>query len=219
MAMTTVAPYGMLNLDHVRRWGYGVDPDRVRDVKVQTRPKGRALTQEEYEVLYDLGEGRGGHSEVNGRKVPKGGCAAEAMRRIMGDAAASARLWGYVQGRTQEIGKAVAKDRRVRGAFGDWSRCVVDKGFKRYENPKQAYLDKAWRKGRTDGSTSRTKRELGTAVADVERNRKLNTAGVWWAVSNEKQREDLRRHKSRYAAVRKEQERVRAKVRDALGED
>ncbi|MET7356983.1 hypothetical protein ABZS76_00910 [Streptomyces sp. NPDC005562] len=58
---------------------------------------------------------------------------------------------------------------------------------------------------------------MGTAVADVECNRKLNVAGVWWAVSNEKQREDLRRHKSRYEAVRKGQDRLRAEVREVLG--
>ncbi|MFF1377221.1 hypothetical protein [Streptomyces sp. NPDC058308] len=218
LTMTTVSPYGMLDLDQARRWGYGIEPDRLRRLRAGVRPKGRALTQQEYEVLYGFDAERGGRDVVNGRVLPEGGCSGEGMREVTGGAAERARLWGYVQERKGKIDKAVAGDRRVRDAFGGWSRCVVDKGFKRYENPSQAYRDKAWREGRKDGNTHRTKRELETAVADVECSRKLNVAGVWWVVSNEKQREELRRHKSRYEVVGKNQMRVRARVSEVLGE-
>ncbi|MEU7578124.1 hypothetical protein AB0B50_11030 [Streptomyces sp. NPDC041068] len=221
LTISTVSPYGMLDLDHVRRWGYGFDPDRLRTRRSDAMPKGRALRQGEFEVLYGaFGTGRGGATAVvNGRKVPEGGCSGEAMRQVMGDIAKTTRVWAYVAGRTGKLDKAVAKDTRVRKAFRDWSRCVEDKGFKRYESPAHAFRDKAWRKGVDGGNTSRTKRELGTAVADVECNRKLNTAGVWWVVSAEKQRADLRRDKDRYDAVRKDQDRVRATVREVLGEE
>ncbi|MEV0257486.1 hypothetical protein AB0H82_24920 [Streptomyces sp. NPDC050732] len=210
-----VSPYGTLDLDRARRWGYGLAPDHAKALRAELRPTGRELTQREYEALY--GPGKGGRS-VNGRKIPQGGCAAEATRRTERDVTDSGRLWAYVPRRIEKIDKAVAKDDRVRRAFRDWSRCVEDKGFKRYENPTRAFGDKEWWKESENGDTPPTKRELGTAVADVECNRKLNTAGVWWSVSNEKQREDLRRNKSRYEAVREDQDRVRDGIREALGE-
>ncbi|WP_125515050.1 hypothetical protein [Streptomyces sp. WAC 01529] len=212
--VTWVAPYGMLDLGQARRWGYGFDPDAA----ARALPKGRAPTEREDEVLHGLGAEGGDPMVVRGRKVPEGGCSAEGSRRLMADVSDEERLWGYVPGRVEELDKAVARDQRVRRAFRDWSRCVEGKGFKEYESPADAFRDKAWHVGREDGNTARTRRELETAVADVECNRQLNTAGVWWAVSNEKQRADLRRDKSRYEAVREDQDRLRAAVSKALGE-
>lgn len=216
--MVSISPYGVLDLDHARRWGYGFDPDATFTPK-PAGPEGRAVTQREYEVLNDFGgAGRAG-AVVHGRKVPKGGCTGESSRRLLGDATKRTVLWGYVSERSEEIDKAVAKDPRVRGVFGDWSRCVQDKGFKAYGSPRDAFRDKAWRSGASDGNTARTKRELGTAVADVECNRKLNVAGVWWVVSDEKQRADIRRRAARYEAVRADQERLRGTLREVLGEE
>ncbi|MCF3124898.1 hypothetical protein IPZ68_35150 [Streptomyces arenae] len=217
LAISTVSPYGMLDLAHVRRWGYGFDPDRTTSWREEEFPEGRPLEPREFEVMH--GRLGGGAVEVKGRKVPKGGCGGQALRRIMGDPVKTARVWGYVGRRTRALDEDVAKDARVRRAFRDWSRCVEDKGFKRYESPAHAFRDEAWREGVDGGNTSRTKKELGTAVADVECNRKLNTAGVWWVVSDEKQRADLRRHASRYAAVRADQDRVRAAADEVLGEE
>ncbi|MEW2387599.1 hypothetical protein AB0933_04470 [Streptomyces venezuelae] len=216
--LVAVDQYGTLDLDQARRWGYGLDPDRAEALEADFLPKGRKVTRRERQVLFGPEAGEGGRSVVNGRKVPKGGCSGEAARHTEADVANPTRMWGYVPQRTETIAKAVAKDERVRRAFRDWSRCVEDRGFRRYANPVQASTDKAWTKGRDDGNTHRTKRELGTAVADVECNRGLNVTGVWWAVTAEKQRADLRRDKSRYEAVREDQDRLRAAVREALGE-
>ncbi|MET8685709.1 hypothetical protein ABZV77_15960 [Streptomyces sp. NPDC004732] len=212
-----VSPYGTLDLDRARRWGYGSDPGRTESMTAELLPKGREVTDREDPVLNGTEAGEGGRSVVHGRRVPAGGCSAEATRRTMATVGDETRLWAYVPERTEQIDTAVAKDERVRRAFADWSRCVEDKGFKRYASPARAFRDEAWRRGREDGSTHRTKRELGTAVADVECNRDLNVAGVWWAVADEKQRDDLRRNKSRYEAVRTDQNRVRAEVRKVLG--
>ncbi|MFE0171625.1 hypothetical protein ACFWZ2_04860 [Streptomyces sp. NPDC059002] len=218
LTLAAVSPYGTLDLGQARRWGYGFDPDRAMTWNETGEPEGRAVRPREYEVLQSFGAVDGAATVVNGRKVPKGGCTAQASRRLAGDLAKRTSTWAYVPERSQKIDKAVAEDRRVRRVFGDWSRCVEDKGFKRYDSPTAAFRDKAWRKGAEDGNTNHTKRELGTAVADVECNRKLNVAGVWWAVSNEKQRADLRREPSRYEAVRADQDRLRDAIRKALGE-
>ncbi|MFI1679692.1 hypothetical protein [Streptomyces sp. NPDC020607] len=218
--LVAVSPYGTLDLEHARRWGYGfdADPARAERQKAEFLPKGRKVTRREEPVLNGPDAGEGDRSAVKGRKIPKGGCSAEAERRTEAAVADPTRMRDYVPQRTEEIGKAVARDERVRRAFRDWSRCVADRGFKRYGSPARAFTDKAWRKGLENGNTRRTERELATAVADVECNRGLNVTGVWWAVTAEKQRDDLRRNKSRYEAVRKDQDRLRAAVREVLGE-
>ncbi|MGA4851250.1 hypothetical protein ACOBQB_35245 [Streptomyces sp. G5(2025)] len=213
-----VSPYGLLDLGQARRWGYGFDPHRAAAWGAAAEPKGRVPTQRENQVLHGFGTGNDGKAVVRGREVPEGGCAAEGERRLTAGVANREHLMGYVSRRTQKIDRAVAEDERVRRAFRDWSRCVEGKGFKEYESPVEAFGDKAWWAGREDGNTARTKRELDTAVADVACKRKLNTAGVWWAVSNEKQRADVRDNKAGYAAVREDRDRVRAAIREALGE-
>ncbi|MCX4669870.1 hypothetical protein OG453_24825 [Streptomyces sp. NBC_01381] len=211
VTLTAVAvtsyPYGPLDLDAARRWGYGYDPKKSG--AADGRTKGRAMTDKEYEALYGL------------RRKPSGsgGCAGAGGERLMAGVPDEARMWTYTSERSRRLDKVVAKDERVRDALGAWSRCMADKGVKRYKTPGDAFGDKAWgRKGRSDGNTTRTRRELATAVADVECKREQNTAGVWWVVREEKQSADVAGHKDAYEAVRADQQRVRANVRRILGE-
>ncbi|MEV0318638.1 hypothetical protein ACIBKX_19390 [Streptomyces sp. NPDC050658] len=203
-------PYGPLDLDAARDWGYGYDPRKKTGAQ---RPEGRLITQEENEALYGARRGADGG----------GGCSGAGTERLVEGVSDKTRMWTYTARRTQHLDKAAVKDARVREALGTWSRCMADKGVKRYKDPKAAFGDKAWgrsgRSGRQDGNTTRTRRELATAVADVECKREHNTAGVWWAVRQEKQRADVARHKDAYDAVRADQDRVRAHVRRALGEE
>lgn len=210
-----VPPYGSLDLAHARRWGYGLDPAVLKE-EDGSEHEGRTPTDAEESVLGGTG-GRDGRAEVvRGRAVPEGGCAAVATRRLLQDEK-NARQRYFVSERVEKLNEAVAEDHRVRRAFRDWSRCMAGKGFRRYESPAEASGDKAWFKGREDGNTARTKKELATAVADVECNRALNTAGVWWAVSAEKQRAELRAHQGRYEAVLAHLDRVRAIAREERG--
>ncbi|MEV8016348.1 hypothetical protein AB0O76_08395 [Streptomyces sp. NPDC086554] len=200
-------PYGPLDLDAARRWGYGYDPKRSG--AAAGRPEGRAMTDEEHEVLYGL----------RGKTSGSGGCSGAGTKRLTAGVSDEARMWTYTSERSRRLDKAAAKDERVREALGTWSRCMADKGVKRYRTPGAAFGDKAWgRKGRSDGNTTRTRGELATAVADVECKREHNTAGAWWAVRKEKQRADVARHKDAYEAVRADQDRVRGNVRRILGE-
>ncbi|MFE2987165.1 hypothetical protein [Streptomyces sp. NPDC059262] len=104
----------------------------------------------------------------------------------------------------------------MRRVFKAWSQCVVDKGLKRYATPDDAIRDKTWKRG-GGGNTSHSRRELTTAVADVECKREHNTAGVWWSVLSEERRADLARHRSAYESARRGQETVRDNMREALG--
>ncbi|MFE0103979.1 hypothetical protein [Streptomyces sp. NPDC059009] len=242
VGLTAVAgdPFGLLDLDKARRWGYGWDPERA--VKGREARTGRAATPAEYEVLYGLG-GRGAlkaietpkspktpeapkspeapeareTSEVRTTpKVPEGGCSGEGQRRLMAGVEDEKRLTSYAFQGSRRVERAVARDPKARRALKAWSQCVVDKGFKRYARPSAAFGDKAWRRGQ-DGNTEHGKRELGTAVADVECNRAHNLAGILWATRAREERREIARHHATYDAVRADRERVRVTVRGVLG--
>ncbi|MER5255511.1 hypothetical protein [Streptomyces sp. NPDC002855] len=200
-------PYGPLDLDSARRWGYGWDPDRSQ--ADAARPEGRVMTDAEYDALNGGGRGSAGG----------GDCGSSGADRLVEGVRDKTRMWTYVSRRSEIVDKAVAKDRRVRKALATWSRCMGSKGVKRYKTPAHAFQDKAWGRGNDEGgNTGRTKKELATATADVECKREHNTAGVWWAVREEKQRADVTRHKDAYEAVRADQDRVRANAERVLGD-
>ncbi|MFG2502387.1 hypothetical protein ACGFSB_29770 [Streptomyces sp. NPDC048441] len=200
-------PYGPLDLDRARRWGYGWDPKK--SLARTGRPEGRAMTDAERDALY--GGGRGSSE--------RGGCGVSDTERLTDGVQDKTRMWTYTAKRRQHLDKAAAKDKRVREAVDTWAGCMEDKGIKRYKSPSAAFQDKAWGRAHLKGGqTTRTKRELATATADVECKREHNTAGVWWAVRDEKQRVDVARHRDVYEAVREDQDRVRANVRRVLDE-
>ncbi|MFD0418035.1 hypothetical protein [Streptomyces sp. NPDC127108] len=192
--------HGSLDLDGARTRGYGIDREALKKLKKKREPKGRLVTSDEYSALH----------------AAKGGCAQVGARRVLVGVKDETRMTAYVVGRRAAIDKAVAKDPRMRRALDTWADCVVDKGFKRYASPEAAFRDKAWHRG-DNGDTRRTRRERDTAVADIECKREHNTAGVWRAVTAERQRRDISRHRSAYEAVRADQERVRSTVRSVLG--
>lgn len=206
VAMTSY-PYGQLDLDSARRWGYGWDPKR--SFTDPARPKGRAMTDDEYEAMHEMSRKPG----------ERGGCVSSGADRLSEGVRNKTRMWTYASERSQAVDKAVIKDEQVRKALATWSACLESKGIKHYKTPEDAFRDKAWSRGNDHGgNTGRTEKERATATADVECKREHNTAGVWWAVREEKQRADVARHKDVYDAVRADQERLRANVKQVLAE-
>ncbi|WP_245881692.1 hypothetical protein [Streptomyces milbemycinicus] len=200
---------GAFDLDHAKRWGYGWKPGPRKTLE----PTGRAMTQAEHAALY----GTSSNGAVpSGGKSRERGCSGKANEQLLKGVADSRRMWTFPSGRDAELRKAVQKDRQVRRAFATWSKCVVDKGGKRFADPMAAYSDKGWWRGK-DGNTPHTRREVATAVADVECKREQNTLGVWWAALAKRQRADIQRHEDTYAAVRGDVEVLRSNIRKALG--
>ncbi|MEV5612268.1 hypothetical protein [Streptomyces sp. NPDC052225] len=200
LVIVATGPVGLYDLGAARRWGYGWDPRRRTS---PPEPEGREMTAEESDVYY--GDRRTSHS----------GCYGEASLRLERGVRNVRRTWTYVSGRGAVIRKRVERDPRMRRAFTAWADCVVDKGFKRYSDPAAAYGAKEWKRGQ-DGNTARTPRELGTAVADIECKRALNTAGVWWAVANRLQRRELALHRAEFEAVRTDRDRMLANAEAVL---
>ncbi|MFI6285411.1 hypothetical protein ACIBCM_11750 [Streptomyces sp. NPDC051018] len=203
--LVDTGPYGLLDPGQARRLGYGVDTKAIAD----WMPRDRMMTARESEVMY------GGFEEereaVGGRRVPEGGCAGEASRRLGRGIADATRMWGYVSGRRTALEKKSAEDPRVRHAWGVWSRCLADRGLGRYGNPVDAYTDQAWGRGQ-NGDTSRTPREMATAKADVECKRQHRTVEVWSGVQKELERADIARNRTRYEEVRRDLDVLRANV-------
>ncbi|MGY0056788.1 hypothetical protein ACWY4P_09515 [Streptomyces sp. LZ34] len=206
-AMST--PLGALDLDRAERWGYGWEPKPRKALE----PTGRAMTDTEYAALYGMSSGG---ATPSGHKPPERGCSGRANEQLLKGVADARRMWTYPPGRDADLRKALKKDQQVRRAFATWSKCVVDKGGKRYADPMAAYRDKAWERGK-DGNTTHTRREVDTAVADVECKREHNTFGVWWAALAKRQRADIQRNKDTYEAVRGDLDVLRSNVRKALG--
>ncbi|MER6140064.1 hypothetical protein ABT174_08395 [Streptomyces sparsogenes] len=204
-------PLGRLDLDKAERWGYGWDPKVSR--RRPPEPAGREMTDREFAALYGRG---GGRDTPSGRKPPEQGCSGQANRRLLKGVEDNTRMWTYVSRRDAALHKAVMKDRKVRRAFATWSKCVTDKGGERYPDPLAAYGAKAWGRGK-DGNTTHTRREVRTAVADVECKREHNTVGVWWDTATERQRADIQRNKATYEAVRDDLDTLRGNIREALG--
>ncbi|WP_394430532.1 hypothetical protein [Streptomyces sp. SGAir0957] len=198
----STGPVGSHDLERAGRWGYGWDPDKKTAPREHT---GRMMTREESDVYY------------GDRRAEYGGCSGEAYRRIQRGVRDVKRMWTYVTEREYAVGKQAERDPRLRRAYRTWAECVVDKGFERYADPAAASADKAWRRGQ-DGNTGHSRREVGTAVADIACKRAHNTAGVWWAVTARLQRRELDRHRAAFDTVRADRDRLLrnvAEVREA----
>ncbi|MFI0237423.1 hypothetical protein [Streptomyces sp. NPDC016845] len=193
-------PVGSYDPEQAGRWGYGWDPARASGPR---RHAGRMMTREESEVYY------------GDRRAEYSGCSGEAYRRIQRGVRDVKRMWTYVTEREYTVRERAEREPRLRRAYRAWADCVVDKGFKRYTDPVAASSDKAWRRGK-DGNTKHTRRETGTAVADVECKRAHNTAGVWWAVTERLQRRELVEHKAEFDSVRADRDRLLSNVREVM---
>ncbi|WP_405612458.1 hypothetical protein [Streptomyces sp. NBC_01508] len=216
VAVAMATPFGELDLGEARRWGYGWDPKMAGAVDAAGAGfgKGRAMTDAEDQVFYNAGGST--DRTVNGREVPENGCSGQAAARLTEGVEDATRMWTYTSKRSQVLAAKTLKDPDVSEALRTWARCVEDRGLTRYEGREDAFRDKAWHRD-DNGNTRRTQRERDTAVADIECAREHNTVGVWWAGEARSQTADIESHRATYEAVRRDQDVVRANIRDVLG--
>jgi len=121
--------------------------------------------------------------QVHGKKVPEGGCTADAERRL--DSGAPARPARMIAGQLGVVTlERASKDSRVKAAFGKWSACMRTAGHP-YSTPTQIMRDKRF----VDGREHRvTKLEIDTALADVRCKKSANLINVWAGVETAYQR-------------------------------
>jgi hypothetical protein len=169
---------GLVDADEAARFGYKppwyaeysrrVSEAKSKQVKWSTEMMG---------VLYGDGP-----AEVNGVKVPEGGCSAKARRSLgrttvggPGDENFTIRLeW--------MSGELARKDSRLVAAFADWSDCMRAAGYD-YRDPWQANGDPAF------AAENASAHEIAVATTDVACRNEHNVNGIWVAVRTAYQHE------------------------------
>jgi hypothetical protein len=140
-----------------------------------------------------------GAAVVNGRRVPAGGCAAGAYRRLTAHDPPGADRY-LAQRLSSDSFLASRRHPAVRAATLAWSRCLRAAGFD-YATPLDPPGD-----SRFQGPVA-TPLEIATARADIACKRQTNLAGIWFAAESVAQaalvaanRTSLRRGRDAYDA-------------------
>ncbi|WP_240802675.1 hypothetical protein [Streptomyces sp. A0642] len=168
--------YGIHDLELAKKRGYKPDADEQAAYdRAMNDGMGETPTQAESQML----EGSG-PAEVNGVKVPKGGCLGQADRRIDIQATQTASA--------QEISaQTFAESKSVGGvvkAFAAWSACMKEKGYT-YAAPLDASDDPRF------GSTEVTPEEIATATADIGCRDRTHVVKVWYDAERDLQTEAI----------------------------
>ncbi|NEB04668.1 hypothetical protein [Streptomyces sp. SID13726] len=153
--------YGVLNAQVASRYGYEI-PDAA--------PAASQETVSEKQLLALNGR-PGGTAEVNGRKVPEGGCLGRAKSEIRGR---------YTDAKGAEVASSIATESFTESleapdvvkATRDWSQCMKEKGFS-YSTPLQAL-------GADENSGAKvTRREISVATTDIACKESTGLVKIW----------------------------------------
>jgi hypothetical protein len=181
-----VAPerFGLTDEGHAARFGYHPAPASV------VRPAPPALSVAAEAVAEGTGTGYHG-----GKRVPRGGCSAEA-RRVLNRGTSAPADPALADRLDLEAHRTMRTDGRVLRVFGEWRGCMSRAGHA-YADPFEANNDPLFR------TAQPSRREIAVAVADVRCKRAVDLVPVLSAVEIE--------HQARLvAANRSALERIRA---------
>lgn len=159
--------YGLTSAIEAATTGYRLPAAMKTATPPSTAPLGK-----------DLDAALRGTGEVDGRRLPPGGCVAETARQL-GDGATLgvSDIAQDMNGQSWEISRTHPL---VVEAFARWSSCMNDAGFA-YPTPMDAINDDRF-------AGEPTPQEIETAQADVACKLVTNTTGVWYAVEVHLQR-------------------------------
>lgn len=195
--------FGVTDLDEVKQYGYHAPSLGALNADGSTSDPVKDANSYDYTDEQDaVASGSTELAEVNGVKIPAGGCITEARSRV-----------GTQEGLVVELTEATIgygamqadKDPRVLKGFDQWSKCMADSGYP-YSTPWEANDDPAW------GTFEATAEEIAVAVTDVQCQQKSNLSGLRVAVAAAWQREYMQAHKEDFAMMKKSiaQQRVNA---------
>ncbi|MGP3634868.1 hypothetical protein ACTU45_16100 [Streptomyces sp. 24-1644] len=163
--------YGIVDSVAASKYGYGLGSSNVRETSEQAPSAAMSeaatrvfLGNSDPTVKVENG------TEVNGHKIPEGGCSGEAKRKIGN---------GLSNRTANEINIASfdvsLNDKKVKAALGAWSQCMRKHGYA-FRSP----LDPL----KTMGAGSATSQEKTTANADVQCKYETNLIGIWNSVES-----------------------------------
>lgn len=173
--------YGLSSSIEAARYGYHLPAQRLKQRESYSQEIGMALTGEVQKGVHSSPVG-----EVNGAKIPQGGCLGESERELPFSSSAS---------RGAEIARAVdvssfqesEKSHEVLGSFKSWSTCMKNRGYL-YTSPLKALEDKRFMRSEPH------ELEVATAVADVECKKKGNVLATWFSVEVKIQERMIKNH-------------------------
>lgn len=167
--------YGIVDADTVDRLGYRSPDDGTPHRDDRKPDHGWKPDAREYLVMTGLGpDGKQPTTmpyDPNGRRLPAGGCRAQAQRDLAGGQPADPALVGRLE---HEAATSAERDSRVQADWRAWSGCMAEQGYQ-YSSPWEPN-DKQW------GGDTAGPAELATARADVACRRRTNLVGTWLAV-------------------------------------
>jgi len=158
--------YGLTSISRARRYGYHL---------TKTEEGGDGIKDPSLTAWQKYALNGGVTYAEDGKKLPIGGCRAEAERSLH-KGAPRIDDEDYAAAVALDVGRAVEKDSRVRSAFRSWSTCMRQKGF-HYTKPMDPGDSDRFLHAAKPGRL-----EIRTAVADVECKRQTNVIGVWISV-------------------------------------
>ncbi|MGW0337996.1 hypothetical protein ACWD0J_40500 [Streptomyces sp. NPDC003011] len=151
-----------------------------------------------------------GSRSLGGKKVPDGGCVAEARRTLR---QGSDPEWNenYPNALAINLQGKITEDPRVVGVLAKWSACMKRAGFD-YEKPKDAWADPRW-----EATDSASTLEKAVAVAEVRCGRTARVAETMAAVERAYQERVVDEQSQQLAEYARGKEAVMARVARLLG--
>ncbi|MFI0264545.1 hypothetical protein ACH4OW_36755 [Streptomyces sp. NPDC017056] len=145
---------------------------------------------------------RGSTSEINGKAVPKGGCAGKAGDEIGSDgtefAEAAQRIGNDAFVRSKQAPEVVA-------VFRKWSSCMKDQGYS-YKEPLDASDDPRF------SSPDVSKLEISTALADLECRKRHDVARIWFEAESALQQQAIEKNAENLDRIKKNRDAMVKKV-------
>jgi hypothetical protein len=135
-------------------------------------------------------------ARYKGVRIPTGGCLGEAQQALTqhggiiqdDPAAVDINFKDYVRSMS---------DPRLKAVFSKWSACMKAKGHS-YATPRDADNDPRWK------SSTASKVEISTAVADVACKRQNNVVGAWFSIESAHEKQDIQANIEHMTRVEKE---------------
>ncbi|MGW3290516.1 hypothetical protein ACWDR3_38370 [Streptomyces sp. NPDC001002] len=207
----TAHRYGITDAAKAARYGYhpvpGSVPPQVKNKPTRAQPAPEAML-----VLRGLHQdGTAASTDSRGRRLPVGGCEAEATKALSGD---PQKLGNQQVVSAINIGsyRDSQRDPRVVAAFRAWSQCM------KQHNNDYTYADptRAPGKNPTFNGPTAGPAERALASTDVACKRKTNVIGVWSAVDAAYERRAMAEKQRDLAAVKKDMRTQLANADQAL---
>ena len=181
--------YGLVDLSTAQQYGYQL-PDEEGDLMDERRwdPSPRELLL----VRGEVPDGQERPKTAAGKKLPEGGCLGEANQVFSRGQDVDPETAQLMQTLRAETFFQAEADPLVVEATRLWSECMDERGFS-YASPRDA--------NNSLGSRALDRRQIETAVADVECKTATNYVGVFSAVESAYQRRAIRENAAALSGV------------------